>query len=72
MNQDFDTNWWKLLEAWRHQAGPSKVETHPCFCIGPQNGEPLCPCRMRSVKIVDGRYVQVIDYGPAPKKDPTQ
>lgn len=18
-----------------------------CFCIGPQNGEPMCPCRMR-------------------------
>ena len=18
-----------------------------CFCIGPQNGEPYCPCRMR-------------------------
>jgi hypothetical protein len=22
---------------------------------------------MRNVKIVDGRYVQIIDYGPAPK-----
>jgi hypothetical protein len=20
---------------------------HACFCIGPQNGESLCPCRMR-------------------------
>lgn len=38
----------------------------PCFCVGPQNGEPLCPCRMRSVRIVDGRYVQTIDLGPAP------
>ncbi len=38
----------------------------PCNCIGPQNGEPACPCAMRHVKIVDGRYVQVNDLGPAP------
>lgn len=35
-----------------------------CGCIGPQNGEPLCPCRMRQVTIKDGRYVEVIDHGP--------
>lgn len=39
---------------------------HACNCIGPQNGQPLCPCAMRSVKIVNGRYVQVNDLGPAP------
>ena len=39
-----------------------------CGCIGPQNGEPLCPCMMRSVKIIDGRYVRVQDLGPAPQK----
>lgn len=21
-----------------------------CNCMGPQNGEPLCPCRMKAVK----------------------
>lgn len=31
--------------------------------MGPQNGDPLCPCAMRNVRIVDGRYVQ--DLGPA-------
>ena len=36
-----------------------------CFCIGPQDGEPLCPCRMTNVKIVNGRYVETIDHGPA-------
>lgn len=35
-----------------------------CYCIGPQNGQPLCPCRMRGVEIKDGRYVKTIDYGP--------
>jgi len=38
-----------------------------CFCIGPQNGEPLCPCRMVSVVIKNGRYVQPEeDLGPTP------
>lgn len=41
-----------------------------CFCRGPQNGQPLCPCQMRDVKIVDGRYVRVTDLGPAPAKPP--
>ncbi len=35
-----------------------------CFCVGPQNGEPLCPCQMRHVERRNGRYVQTIDYGP--------
>lgn len=36
-----------------------------CSCIGPQNGQPLCPCAMRGVQIIDGRYVRVTDLGPA-------
>ena len=39
-----------------------------CGCIGPQNGEPVCPCRMKYVTIKDGRYVSVTDLGPAPFK----
>jgi hypothetical protein len=23
-------------------------QVRSCFCIGPQNGEPECPCRMRN------------------------
>lgn len=41
-----------------------------CFCRGPQNGQPACPCQMRGVQIVDGRYVRVVDLGPAPDKPP--
>jgi hypothetical protein len=37
-----------------------------CCCRGPQNGQPVCPCQMRSVQIVNGRYVRVTDLGPAP------
>lgn len=44
--------------------GISANEIRSCNCIGPQNGEPVCPCMMHHLKIVDGRYVQVIDYGP--------
>lgn len=38
-----------------------------CYCIGPQNGEPLCPCRMRELKIEkrNGRWVEPEkDLGP--------
>lgn len=37
-----------------------------CFCMGPQNGEPLCPCAMHGLKIVNGRWVRIEDFGPAP------
>lgn len=46
-------------------SAPANDNVHICGCIGPQNGQPLCPCAMRGVKIVDGRYVQVVDHGPA-------
>lgn len=35
-----------------------------CGCVGPQNGQPLCPCQMRNVRIKDGRYVREQDLGP--------
>lgn len=28
----------------------------PCNCIGPQNGQPLCPCQMKGVTVKDGRH----------------
>lgn len=40
--------------------------SYSCNCIGPQDGKPLCPCRMRNLRIEDGRYVEIIDHGPAP------
>lgn len=43
-------------------------EPRQCFCRGPQNGEPRCPCAMRNVQIVNGRYVQPAqDLGPIVK-----
>ncbi len=56
---------------WRETTGgwqvPIDKTIRPCNCVGPQNGQPVCPCRMSSVHIVDGRWVQIIDHGPAPK-----
>lgn len=40
-----------------------------CGCMGPQNGQPVCPCQMRGVQIVNGRYVRTQDLGPAPARD---
>lgn len=45
------------------------VDIKQCFCVGPQNGNPVCPCKMLSLKIVNGRYVETIDHGPAPILD---
>ena len=30
-----------------------------CFCMGPQNGEPLCPCQMRALGVFkrDGEWI---------------
>ena len=42
-----------------------------CGCIGPQNGEPRCPCAMRGVIKRNGQWVQgAIDLGPAPPDKP--
>lgn len=52
------------LGGWTGNAG--KGRHHSCNCIGPQSGQPLCPCAMRGVQIIEGRYVRVEDLGPAP------
>ena len=35
-----------------------------CCWRGPQNGQPLCPCMMRNVRVVNGRYIKTEDLGP--------
>lgn len=47
-------------------------EAVQCGCIGPQNGEPVCPCQMRSVIIENGRYVLRRDLGPAASRAPAR
>lgn len=44
---------------------------HACNCIGPQNGQPYCPCTMAARKVFEhnGRWVEPArgerDLGPA-------
>jgi hypothetical protein len=46
------------------------VTSWACNCIGPQNGEPKCPCMMRNVFKKNGRWVQAeIDLGPSFEKE---
>lgn len=54
-----------MITGWMGTHGP-KHESHACNCIGPQNGQPLCPCMMRSVTVENGRYVRREDLGPVP------
>jgi len=47
--------------------GIIETDRGPCACVGPQNGEPLCPCSMRKVYIKDGHYWwPAEDLGPVP------
>lgn len=57
-----NTSHWK--GGYVHTFPSSLPTTHACGCIGPQNGDPVCPCRMRSMQQVNGRWVEQIDHGP--------
>jgi len=48
---------------------PVDQTTRACHCVGPQDGNPVCPCRMPALRIQHGRYVEIIDHGPAPAED---
>ncbi len=49
------------------QAALKSEPVNACHCVGPQNGQPRCPCAMRGVQIINGRYVlPAQDLGPAP------
>lgn len=65
------TFWGTKMSIWEKLAGHQVVssqasEMRACHCVGPQNGDPVCPCRMPYLKIVNGRYIETIDHGPAP------
>lgn len=48
-----------------NSAGPKAGQAWSCNCIGPQNGEPLCPCMMRGISQKNGRWVRPEqDLGP--------
>jgi hypothetical protein len=55
---------WKCNAEQKMRSIKCGKEVRACGCVGPQNGEPLCPCRMQNVRIVNGRYVEQRDLGP--------
>jgi hypothetical protein len=67
MATDYDT-WGDFLHGW---TVPPDTSAHACNCVGPQRGDPVCPCQMRNVQVRDGRYVTIIDHGPAASKGPS-
>lgn len=55
----------------KYQIAAQAGTLQPCNCIGPQRGEPRCPCGMRNVIKRDGRWIQQeVDLGPAPPDKP--
>ncbi len=41
------------------------LEARACNCVGPRNGQPLCPCQMRGVFQRNGRWIMPErDLGP--------
>lgn len=56
-----DTDIMPGLRQWAASAGGARA----CNCIGPQNGQPKCPCMMANVVKRDGRWIEKErDLGP--------
>lgn len=56
-----------LRQMAQSRASEALGKVHSCYCMGPQNGQPLCPCQMVGVIERGGRYIKVereIDLGP--------
>lgn len=61
------TKFWQKQQVPTFTTGTTATQsaTHSCGCIGPQRGEPYCPCRMRGVIQRDGRWIEPErDLGP--------
>jgi hypothetical protein len=56
----------QYLEKMSQRIAGQSGQIHSCNCIGPQNGQPACPCQMAGVTIENGRYIRRVDLGPAP------
>lgn len=53
-----------MNRATNYTLAPRDVSSRMCGCIGPQDGNPRCPCMMQNMRQVNGRWVEVIDHGP--------
>ncbi len=57
------------MKSWMTMPKDSE-EARACFCVGPQNGEPLCPCGMRAKHSEEHKFLAKImeNYDLVPKK----
>lgn len=46
----------QAIQEWLKRPEPECV---PCGCLGPRNGEPVCPCEMKWVVQIEGEYFQI-------------
>lgn len=46
----------------RQHLSKARPESEACGCMGPQWGQPLCPCRMNWVEEVNGKYYQIHEH----------
>lgn len=57
-----------MAEGWGGSASDDYVRqtgSHACNCVGPQNGQPRCPCLMAGLVQRDGRWIEPErDLGP--------
>lgn len=40
-------------------ARKDSIVDYACGCLGPLNGAPLCPCAMKYVELVNGKYYRI-------------
>ncbi len=57
------------MSEWQKIETPEREpEMRSCFCIGPQNGDPVCPCRMRD-RAPENLMKMLERLLPSPPKD---
>lgn len=46
----------------RQHLSKDRPGSSACGCMGPQRGEPLCPCAMSWVEVVDGKWYRILEH----------
>jgi hypothetical protein len=58
-------HWPQVRQEMQADAGMPYFLLAACNCVGPQDGQPRCPCQMRGVIEREGRWIQKeVDLGP--------
>lgn len=52
----------QAIRNWLSKPAPMDL---PCGCMGPMGGQPVCPCAMARVEVVDGKYYKIHEHRSA-------